>query len=118
METSVYSRTASADFGAPPYWECNIPFDPEPRPPHRIVIENVAEAIRNGAGLIAPMAEGIRSLELGNAMLLSGLKDKTVTLPMDAAEYAELLDSLVKNSKPRIPQQARKSSSAGFEKSF
>ena len=78
----------------------------------------MAEAIRNGAGLIAPMAEGIRSLELGNAMLLSGLKDKTVTLPMDAAEYAELLDSLVKNSKPRIPRQARKSNSAGFEKSF
>lgn len=118
VETSVYSRTASADFGSPPYWECDIPFDPEPRPPHRIVIENVAEAIRNGAGLIAPMAEGIRSLELGNAILLSGLKDKTVTLPMDAAEYAELLDSLVKNSKPRIPRQARKSSSAGFEKSF
>lgn len=118
VETSVYSRTASADFGSPPYWECDIPFDPEPRPPHRIVIENVAEAIRNGAGLIAPMAEGIRSLELGNAMLLSGLKDKTVALPMDAAEYAELLDSLVKNSKPHIPRQARKSSSAGFEKSF
>ena len=118
VETSVYSRTASADFGSPPYWECDIPFEPETRPPHRIVIENVAEAIRNGVGLIAPMAEGIRSLELGNAMLLSGLKDKTVTLPMDAAEYAELLDSLVKNSKPRIPRQARKSSSAGFEKSF
>ena len=38
-------------------------------------------------------------MELGNAMIYSSMKDKTVTLPLDAAAYAALLKGLVKTSK-------------------
>ena len=51
------------------------------------------------AELIAPLAEGIRGLELGNAMLYSGLNDVTVTLPLDSRAYAEMLAKLVATSR-------------------
>ena len=44
------------------------------------------------------MEEGINGLELGNAMLMSGLLKKEVLLPLDSAVYAEMLAGLVKNS--------------------
>ena len=58
-----------------------------------------ADALLRGKELIAPLEDGIRGLELGNAMLLSGLKDKSVTLPIDADEYAEMLGKLVATSR-------------------
>ena len=51
-----------------------------------------------GEKLIAPAQEGINGLELGNAMLMSGLKKQPVTLPIDADEYAKILEDLVANS--------------------
>ena len=85
------------------------------------------EAAASTAGKIAVVfATGGLGDKTYNDSLYAGVKNVCDTMglqfdysePMDAAEYAELLDSLVKNSKPRIPRQARKSSSAGFEKSF
>ena len=46
---------------------------------------NFRDAIRAGVPLLAPADEAIRSLELGNAMLLSGLLGRAVDLPIDAA---------------------------------
>ena len=62
-------------------------------------MENVANAILNGEKLIAPVEEGIRGLELGNAMLMSGLTKTPVELPLDAAKYAEMLAGLAANSR-------------------
>jgi uncharacterized phage protein gp47/JayE len=41
--------------------------------------------------LVAPAAEGIRSVELANAILLSSWTDRAVELPLDAATYARWL---------------------------
>jgi hypothetical protein len=41
---------------------------------------------------LAPAEEAIRSLEIGNAMLLSGLLKRTVELPLDA----ELMEREIK----------------------
>ncbi|MFA6103532.1 MAG: hypothetical protein WCV67_16375 [Victivallaceae bacterium] len=46
-------------------------------------------------------------MELGNAMLLSGLTDKDVALPVDSTEYAARLEGLIANSRYRkkiVPQ--------------
>ena len=64
-----------------------------------MVVENVANAILKGEALIAPLAEGVRGLELGNAMLMSGLKKTPVTLPIDSAAYAEMLAKLCETSR-------------------
>ena len=58
------------------------------------------------------MEEGIRGLELGNAILLSGLKDRTVTLPIDAAEFAAELEKLIASSR------YHKKETANAEESF
>ena len=62
-------------------------------------MDNVAQAIRNGTPLIAPMAEGIRGLELGNAMLLSGWRDSDITLPMDGEDFENRLNQLIATSR-------------------
>ena len=57
------------------------------------------DAILDCTPLIAPAAEGLNSVELGNAMLYSSLKNKTIELPLDSAAYKRILNQLVKNSR-------------------
>ncbi len=99
VETSVQIRESEFGFKAPETWECKVNIATESRPMHAVVVENVANAILKGEKLIAPAQEGINGLELGNAMLMSGLKKAPVTLPIDADEYAAMLADLAANSK-------------------
>ena len=55
-------------------------------------------AILDGEPLIAPAEEGIRSVELANAMLLSALTHQRVDLPLDAADFAAVLQRLIDES--------------------
>ena len=57
-------------------------------------------AIANGLSdnLIARAAEGIHSVQLANAMLLSSFRDKAVDLPISARSYASLLRRLIRES--------------------
>ena len=58
---------------------------------HNEILANFTAAILDGAPLIAPGAEGMHSLELANAMLLSTWMDDVVELPLDAKLYARWL---------------------------
>lgn len=53
----------------------------------------------NNVELVAEGEEGIRSIELGNAMLYSGLNNVEVKLPMDTVAFDGMLTDLVKNSR-------------------
>ncbi len=66
-------------------------------PGHPIVLENFAQAILNGAELIAPGEEGINSLTIPNAAYLSSWEGKTVTLPIDEEAFEKHLDELRAN---------------------
>ncbi|MFA9477648.1 Gfo/Idh/MocA family protein [Phycisphaerales bacterium AB-hyl4] len=70
----------------------------EKDPGHRGITENFINAILHGEKLIAPAAEGILGLELGNAMLMSGLKHQPVDLPTDRNAFEGVLQDLIKNS--------------------
>ena len=107
----------SKGFTKPEVWDCTINAAGDDRPGHQIVIENVANAILKGEKLIAPVEEGINGLELGNSMLMSGLLDRTVKLPLDSAAYAEMLADLVRNS-TRSKKSGCQTDSTGFDKSF
>ncbi len=65
------------------------------------VIENFVAAILEGEQLIAPASEGLASVELANAMILSALTKQTIALPLDPALYAAELARLVKASAVR-----------------
>ncbi len=62
---------------------------------HLGICENFCRAIRSGEPLIAPGHEGLGSLELANAMVLSSELGAWVDLPLDRAAYDELADRLI-----------------------
>jgi predicted dehydrogenase len=86
VAASEFSRTTKERFIRPPVNEIEVPVAGDGAGPesHVLILENFRDAILTGTALLAPVAEAIRSLEIGNAMLLSGLSGKTVDLPIDA----------------------------------
>jgi predicted dehydrogenase len=84
-------------FQKPPVWNVDIPVKGSGGQ-HCEVLQNFVDAILDGKELIAPAAEGINSVETGNAMLLSALTEQTVELPIDAAVYEEKLKHLIETS--------------------
>jgi predicted dehydrogenase len=68
---------------------------------HATITRNFARAILYDEPLISPGEEGIYSLELANAMILSGKKGKTVEIPIDRDEYESLIEELKATSKPK-----------------
>lgn len=74
---------------------------PEAPSGHRAILQNFARAILYDEPLIAPGEEGIRSLELANAIILSGKRHKTVYLPLDRDEYENLMEALKASSRPK-----------------
>ena len=67
---------------------------------HEAITANFVDSIRTGAPLIAPGVEGVRGVDLANAMLMSGLTRRPVDLPTDRAAFADLLDRLRRGGRP------------------
>jgi predicted dehydrogenase len=65
------------------------------------ITRNFCRAILKGEPLLAPGREGIWSLELANAMILSHYRKKTVRIPVNRPEYEDLLDELRAKSRPK-----------------
>lgn len=84
IETSVFSHTTRELFVRPPCQVREIPVSGEGEG-HASVLKNFRDAILDGAPLLVPAEEALGSLELGNAMLLSGLLHQSVDVPLDAA---------------------------------
>ncbi len=82
-----FSKEASSSFAKPATWEVTIPTS-VPGEQHLGILKNFAAAIKGTETLIAPATDGIHSVELANAMLLSSFRDQPIVLPLDSAEYA------------------------------
>jgi predicted dehydrogenase len=86
---------------------------------HNEILRNFADAILDGAPLIAPAAEGINSVELANAMLLSAWTAGLVTLPINGRRYERLLKARIAESARRGKKKVvRKTLAADFGASF
>jgi predicted dehydrogenase len=85
-----FCRTAAGGFDKPETWNVEIHAD-RSGPQHQGITQNFVDAILDGTPLIARAEEGIRSVEIANAMLLSTFLDRTVTLPIDGALYEKEL---------------------------
>jgi predicted dehydrogenase len=83
---------------------------------HAEVLANFAAAILRGERLIAPAEEGIRSVELANAMLLSAWRGNAVPVPISARGYARQLKQRADNSvaKDTVGDQLTDDLSASF----
>jgi predicted dehydrogenase len=95
-----FSRSAVDGFAAPPVSKVDLDVQGTGGQ-HAEIIQNFVDAIVSGAPLIARAEEGIRSLELANAMLYSTLVDKTVELPLDSLVFERALKGLIAGSKGR-----------------
>ncbi len=93
----AFCKTANAPFAVPDTWDIEIPVKGEGGQ-HREIMQNFTDAILDGAPLIAPAKEGINSVELANAILMSSLSGKTVDLPLNGKAYERRLKKLAKES--------------------
>lgn len=97
-ETTVtHLKTCKEAFDRPDVWNISIPIKGHGEQ-HVGILKNFADAILTGKPLIAPAAEGIHSVELGNAMLFSGTHHETITLPLDAPAYERWLKEKIASS--------------------
>lgn len=74
-------------------------FQTEPEAAHAGILCNFADAVLNGAELLAPGSDGIFELSLSNAAYLSSAKGSAaVSLPINGEEFDALLATLVESS--------------------
>lgn len=93
-----FIKTAAGGFDRVPGHLEEISYEPVDGPGHSLVTEAFANAILNGTPLVARAPEGLNSLTLSNAMMLSTFLGHPVDLPFDADLYAGKLEELVQNS--------------------
>jgi predicted dehydrogenase len=110
-----FSRTTTEVWSRPPTEEVVIEVQGHGEQ-HDGVLRNFADAILDGAALIAPATDGIRSVELANAMIASGWSDGTVALPLDGKAYEQRLARAIAESK--LEKKTVEARSGDFSKSF
>jgi predicted dehydrogenase len=112
MRTTVsvreYSNTTSERFKEPEAVTDEVSAERLLETPHMLITQNFVNAILKGEKLIAPAAEGIRGLALGNAILMSGLSGKPVDIPFNDNEYARLIEGLAAKSSFRKTAGAKR----------
>ncbi len=87
VPAAQFSKDSASGFAKPETWEITIPIHAKGEQ-HVGILKNFTAAIQGTEPLIAPAVEGIHSVELANAMLLSSFRDRPISLPLDAADYA------------------------------
>ena len=86
---------AQAGFERVPMTREIVDFDHHGTHGHEFVISNFADAILRDERLIAPAHEGLNSVALNNAIILSAHKGAPVELPLDGAEFVALLGQYI-----------------------
>ncbi len=108
VAASKFRHETLSKFGKPATWNIQIPV-PGNGGQHLEIMQNFADAILEGKDLIAPGIEGIHSVELANAMLLSSFRQTAVRLPIDSAEFsAELQNRIAESASRKIPRPAQR----------
>jgi predicted dehydrogenase len=95
-----FSDTTPESFPSMTTWRCEIPFGSQ-GPSHQLILQNFVNAILTGTPLIAPAEEGIKSLELANAMTLSSWIGRPVSFPLDRELYVSELNQRIADSSHR-----------------
>jgi predicted dehydrogenase len=93
-----FNATYKGVFGEPECWEINIPIKGE-NPEHLGIIQNWIDTIRKGTPLLAPGEDGIKALEILNAVYLSSWLNKPIDLPIDGDLYLKKLQEKIDQSK-------------------
>ena len=112
-----YIKSSSESFGTVENREIDIPFEKSEDSGHTKIIENFADCILGNAAPVAPAQEGVHSVAMANAMILSSIEREMINLPLDGDRYKKKLDELIKKSKFKketVPQTGK----TGMKSSF
>ena len=113
-----FSEAAEAAFAQPETETVTLPIEGR-GPGHVAILKNFTNAILHGEPLLCPAADGLKSVELANAALLSTWLGRTVDLPIDAAEYERQLTQRAETSTFQKKQITKKpASAADFAQSY
>ena len=114
---SKFCMEAEAAFAMPESWHMDIPVDATGGQ-HVEILQNFTNAIIKGETLLSPGEQGIHSVELANAILLSTWQDKTIELPMSSADYERILTEKGNTSTFQKSKVVAKATAADFAASF
>jgi len=117
VPTAEHSRTVKSGFVRPEVWNVEIPGKGEGEQ-HVGIMKNFAKAVLEGEPLIARAEEGIHSVELANAMILSGCSGETLELPIDPERYRAFLQDKIDNSTFEKTVVEVKAAAGDFAQSF
>jgi len=102
--TAAHSKHTRAMFGTPEF----SPSVYEPSatsPQHAYPLNDFARAILSGSPMHTPASEGLGSLHLANALLMSGWHHQSVSLPLSASVYEQALQQRMRESSLRAPEK-------------
>lgn len=102
-----FLRTSPHGFARPETWNIDVPVRSGGEE-HKDVTRAWVDHILDGKPMIAPGQEGIRSLELSNAMLLSAWCGETIDIPVDEARFLAELEQRQATSSYRPDQDEAK----------
>ena len=105
MPEREWNATYKGGFGSPAVERIEVDVSGD-FPNHAGILRDFTHAVLTGDPLWAPGIEGIRSLQISNAMHLSSWLDKTVEVPVDEAAYLELLQRKIASSEEKTGSSA------------
>jgi predicted dehydrogenase len=115
QSTAEFNKQTNDMFGMPDSSQQEIEIAPKINQ-HAHVMSNFVNAILNDEALIAPAKDGLASLDIANAMLLSTWRNQQVRLPLDRDEYQRCLNEKIASSSLRVKsdQEAKVDMSASY----
>ena len=102
LDTPLREFSGQTDqmWGKPEAHEEEVPLE-ERETGHGTIIRNLARAILYDEPLLSPGVEGVQSVEMINALILSGKKGEPVDIPVDREEYEAFIEEMRGTSKAK-----------------
>lgn len=86
VSTEEFGRVNTEKFAKIPYAVCEEEFDQQVNP-YGIIMQNFAEHLLHGEKLLTTARDGLRQVQLANAIYVSGWEEKKVTVPVAQEQY-------------------------------
>jgi len=96
-----FNRANDKGFGEPPFQVCEIPVSGEADLTSGL-LKNFVDAVLDGSPVLVPGSEGLASLEIENAILLSSWTDSWAGVPVDAEAFDRELKKRAAASKKTL----------------
>ncbi len=92
-----FNSSFTGGFGWPECQKIEVPIKSD-NANHSVIIQNWIDAIVKGSPLLSPGEDGVKALEISNAIYLSSWLNETVELPVDADFYYAKLQEKINTS--------------------